>query len=112
MKFAVTLNRTATTQAKPARIHYRSEALAAHSYKTTLVTNEQDFTGVFEVEIDIDALCKFVAARAMFTKSGKSSIQDGLVVAKRKSLKPTSEVRLVRDRTDEYPADKYEVTLL
>ena len=112
MKFAVTLNRTATTQAKPARIHYRSEALAAHSYKTTLVTNEQDFTGVFEVEIDIDALCKFVAARAMFTKAGKSSIQGGLVTAKRKSLKPASEVRVVRDRTDEYPADKYEVTLL
>ena len=42
MKFAVTLNRTATTQAKPARIHYRSEALAAHSYKTTLVTNDPE----------------------------------------------------------------------
>lgn len=111
MKFTVTLNRTEHTEAKPARVKARTSSYSP-AYRTTLVTQAQDFTGTFEVEINVDELCKFVAARAMFTKAGKSSIQGGLVTAKRKSLKPASEVRVVRDRTDEYPADKYEVTLL
>jgi hypothetical protein len=109
--FPLTLRTTQHIHAKPATIR-RLDSRAMGAYRSTLQQFAQEVEGDFLVTIDIDALCQFVARRAMFTKSGKSELQDGLVTAERVRRRNIGEPVLQFDRTAEYPADQYEVTLL
>ena len=109
--FALTVQSRQTILAKRAKLH-RVDGKFAGDYTTHLQQFVQHVEGDFLVTIDIDALCQFMAHRAMFTKSGKSELQDGLVTAERVRRRNIGEPVLEHDRTADYPADKYVVTLL